>query len=604
MMHWFKKPNKVIFAPMVLALAFVIACGSAAPAADQPAAPAAQQDAPAVKDAAPAAGKDDTAAMAAPTAVPGAVTAPGEVMKPEGTINVGLKEMGPFFIHPSVMTNPQIFVQSTAPIGEGLLWQDLDRNPQGLLAKSWSISEDFLTWTFILNEGVQFHKGYGEMTAEDVVYSMQGFATSKHPRGGQLESFWADRPGSSTPDDYTVVVNSGEPVVDLIAIGWHQTPGGASTFIVSKKQSEEIGVDAAKVDIAATGPWEIVETKTAEFWRMEAVEDHWRQTPAFAELIFWEIPEESSRIAGFQTGQLDTFLMSFDTIPLVESVEGAKLVSVPDAVGMNLRIYGNWYPIEGVEPRPGYDPELPWVSATSDVNTAEWAKAVKVRMALLTAIDRDGLVETILSGRGHTQIPLHGYNNFMHLLEGRDWPAFDPDAAKALLAEAGYPDGFKITLTPSIRGAAAEVEGCEIIAQMWNDIGLDVNFQRIPYGTLRPQLVARTYQGATCHAGSPLSTPARGYGSYLSRNPFNRGLEHPYQEDLMLRAQKEVDPVKRNQLEKDVGIFLLDNALTDLRYYTMDAVWPVGPRIEPWLSGVKTTDVRQINGYEFMQHRK
>jgi len=274
--------------------------------------------------------------------------------KPMGTLNVGLKEMGPFFVHPEVMKNPQIFVQSTAPIGEGLLWQDLERNAQPLLADSWEISEDFLTWTWKLHEGVQFHKGYGEMTAEDVVYSMRGFVKSKHPRAGQIGKFWEAREGSSTPDKYTIVVHTGEPVVDLIAVGWHQTPGGASSFIVSKKQSDEIGVEAASKNIAATGPWEIVESRTGETWRMRAVQDHWRQTPAFEELMVWEIPEESSRIAGFQTGQLDTFLMSFDTIPLVEKVKGASLVSVPDAVGMNLRIYGNWYPIEGVEPRPGY----------------------------------------------------------------------------------------------------------------------------------------------------------------------------------------------------------------------------------------------------------
>ena len=72
----------------------------------------------------------------------------------------------------------------------------------------------------------------------------------------------------------------------------------------------------------------------------------------------------------------------------------------------------------------------------------------------------------------------------------------------------------------------------------------------------------------------------------------------------MIEAQAAVDPVKRRALEKESGIFLLDNALTDLTYYTMDAVCPVGPRIEPWGEFVKTTDVRQINGYEFMQHRK
>ena len=576
-----------------LALAFILACGSAAPAE-----PAPEQPAPAQPD-------TPKEAPAAPTAVPQSTTVPPAAMvQPEGAINVGLKEMGPFFLHPSTLGNPQIFVHSTAPIGEGLLMQDLERNVLSMLADTWSLSDDFLTWTFKLHEGVQFHKGYGEMTSEDVVWSMQQWGLSKHPRAGQLAVFWEDRPGSETPDRYTVKVNTGKPVVAIIAERWHMVPGGGSTFVASKKQTEEMGVEAASEQIAATGPWEIVDHRTGEFWKMEAVPDHWRQTPNFAELVYWEIPEESSRLAGFQTGQLDTFLMSFDSIPLVESVPGARVMSVPNAILMRMRIYGNWYPIPGVEPRPGYDPELPWVSASPDFNSPEWAQARKVRRALLTAIDREALVETILSGHGHIRIPLAGYTDYLHLLEGRDWPEYNPERAKEMLAEAGYPDGFEITLTPSIRGAPAEVESCEVIAQMFNDIGLDVNFQRIPYGTLRPQLVGRTYQGYTCHAGSPIPTPAGGYGSYLSANPFNRGIEHPWLEEKMIAAQAEVDPVKRNNLEQEIGIFLLDNALTDLIYYTMDAVWPVGPRLEEWTEHVKTTDVRQINGYEFIQHRK
>ena len=188
-------------------------------------------------------------------------------------------------------------------------------------------------------------------------------------------------------------------------------------------------------------------------------------------------------------------------------------------------------------------------------------------------------------------------------MDGRDWE-FNPDRAREMLEEAGYPDGFSITLTPSLRGAPAEVEGCEAISQMWGDIGLDVNFQRVPYGTLRPQLVGRTYQGATCHAGSPLPTPATGFGSYLSANPFNRGLEHAWLEAKMIEAQKAVDPAEREVLEREIGQFLFDNALTDINYYTIDAVWPVGPRIEPWTEYVRTTDVRQINGYEYIRHRQ
>ncbi|PKB79515.1 MAG: hypothetical protein BZY88_12905 [SAR202 cluster bacterium Io17-Chloro-G9] len=602
--RWLLTPKAMIFIPLALALAIMVACGGTG--AEQEAAD--QGSAPESPTSAPASAVENTAVPAqpgasttvAPVSTPEAASV-GDV-QPVGTLNVGLKEMGPFFLHPSTLGNPQIFVQGTAPIGEGLFQEDINHEVSGMLAESWSISEDFLTWTIKLNKGIQLHKGFGELTSEDVQWTMRQWGESKHPRAGQLASFWEDRPGSSTPDPYTVVVHTGEPFVKVIAQRWHMVPGGASTFIASKKQTDDLGVEAASEDMAATGPWEIQEHRTGEFWRMAAVRDHWRQTPAFDELIFWEIPEESSRIAGFQTGELDTFLMSMDTIPLVQEVVGAEVMSIPNAIEMRLRFYGNWYPIEGVEPRPGYDPELPWVSASPDVDSPEWAEARKVRQALVAAIDRDGLVETILSGYGHTRTVQGMYSGFEHYLDGRTLE-FNPERATELLNEAGYPDGFSITLTPSLRGAPAEVESCEIIAQMWNDIGIDVNFQRIPYGTLRPQLVARTYQGATCHAGSPAPTPAQGYGSYLSKNPFNRGLEHPWQEAKMLEAMAEVNPAAREALEREIGAFLFDNALTDINYYTIDTVWPIGPRISPWLEKVRTSDVRQINGYEYIQHR-
>ena len=594
---------------VLMSLALMVACGTAAPEQSAPAAkaeapkaaaPAAKAEAP--KAAAPAA-KAEAPKSAAPTAVPQAAAELPTGHVPEGRLRVGLKEMGPFILHPSTLGNPQIFVQGTAPIGEGLLMQNMDREVVGLLAESWSISDDFLTWTFKLNKGVQFHGGYGEMTAEDVIWSMQQWGLSKHPRAGQLAKFWEPREGTHAPDPYTVVVNSGDPVVAEVAQRWHSTPGGASTFIAPKKQTDELGVDEAAVQMSATGPWDLVDSRTGEFWLMEAVEDHWRQTPYWAELEFKEIPEESSRIAGFQTGQLDTFLMSFDNIPLLEQVEGAKTLGIPNAVGQNLRIYGQWYPMEGVEPRPGYDPALPWVSGNADVTSEEWIKAADVRRALVMAIDRQALVDTVLRGHGNIDTPIHMYDGFEYLLEGRDWE-YNPETAKQLIADAGFPEGFSITLTPSIRGAPAETEGCEIIAQFWDDIGLDVKFQNIPYGTLRPQLVARTYQGATCHAGSPLPTPAAGYGSYMSANPFNRGIEHPWSEAKMLEANATIDSDKRHAIEAEIGQWLFDHAMTDIRYYTIDAVWPVGPRLEPWGEHVKTTDMRQINGYEYIQHRK
>ena len=614
-MSWFRISRQSLI-PLVIVsslLTLVIACGTAGETetpAPQPAAteqqPAATAEQPAQPDQQPStADQQPTQQSAAPTAMPQATRsdiAAGPV-EPTGALNTGLKEMGPFFLHPSTLGNPQIFVHGTAPIGEGLLQEDANRDVLGLLAESWEISDDFLTWTFKLNPGIQFHKGYGEMTAEDVVWSMQQWGLSKHPRAGQLEKFWMDREGSEIVDDHTLKVNTGEPLVHVIAQRWLMTPGGASTFIASKKQTEELGVEEASTQIAATGPWEIIDHRTGEFWQMQAVRDHWRHTPEFAEFFMWEIPEEASRVAGFQTGNLDTFLMGYDSIPSVLEVEGAQLMKVPNAIVQSIRIYGNWYPVEGVEPRPGYDPDLPWVSASDDINSPEWDRARKVRQALMAAIDRQALVDEILSGNGNTDTPIHSYSGFEHYLDGRDWE-FDRDRAIQLLEEAGYPDGFSITLTPALRGAPQEAESCEAISQMWNDIGLDVGFQRVPYGTLRPTLVGRTYQGATCHAGGPLPTPANGFGSYLTENPFNRGLEHAYSDDLMRRSMSEVDPDARELMERELGQFLFDHALTDLTYYNIDAIWPVGPRITPWTDHVRRSDVRQINGYEYIKHRK
>ena len=82
-----------------------------------------------------------------------------------------------------------------------------------MLAKSWEVSEDALTWTFYLNEGVQFHKGYGELTADDVIWSFDEFANSSiHPRASNIRGVWSNPDGHvRAVDKYTVEVNTGTP---------------------------------------------------------------------------------------------------------------------------------------------------------------------------------------------------------------------------------------------------------------------------------------------------------------------------------------------------------------------------------------------------------
>ena len=608
MNHWLKNPKIMILGPLALLLAAILACGSSATATPRPAAPTTAPGAPAPTAMAPTAVPSGGAtAVPAPTAAPTA--APAVMVKPSGTINVGQKELGPYFGSPKLSGNPQIFLNNAAPVTETLGMYDFDSNKVvPMLAESWDISADGTTWTYHIRKGVQFHKGFGEMTVADVVFSFEQIRDSeKHARASNARKiFFADDGNQTTPDDYTWVVNSGVAFSDIPILELLATPRATMAWIVSKKQFEQDGQEEANRNTAATGPWEIKEWRTGEFWRMAAVENHWRQTPTFAELVEWEIPEESARVAGFKTGNLDTFVMALDSITEIEKVEGAMLLQVPNAGQAGLNIYGQTYlPARdgGGKPWPNYNTDLPWVSPNSDVNSAEWETARKVREALSISIDRQTIVDELLLGFGHP-------------LALRDWggpdearlPArmvwdFDPEKAKRLLADAGYPNGFKLTLSPALRGAPSEVEACEAIAQYWDDIGLDVTFQNIPYGTLRPTFVARTYEGISCHSVSIRLAPVQGYANYLNDSVFSYGTEHPFLEEKIPIIQTTTDRVKREALELEVADFMFDNIFGETGLYVFDNIWPIGPKLRTWEGFIKQGDLRQINGYEYMKPR-
>lgn len=581
-----------------LLLLVVVACG--APAA--PATPAPATDPVSV----PAAGETPQptpVAEATPTPAPAAAAT-----VPTGTLNAGHRELGAFVGHPQLSASPALF-PITASVGEGLVTSYSDKEIVPLLLESWSVSEDKLTWTFNLRQGIQFHKGYGELTAEDLVWSYEQWALSElHPRAGVIKQFWQHPQGNvEIPDPYTVRVHTGEPWSEVPVFDFAGSPRGGGSYIASKRQSDEMGMDAANPVIASTGSWEIVGSQTAQYWRLRAVEDHWRQTPHFAEMVFWEIPEESSRIAGFQTGQLDTMPIAFDSIALVESVPGARLMQVPGEGEMALNFYGQYYVgIGSPEQQAGYDPSLPWVSSDPDPNSQAWREARMVREALSIAIDRDTIIDTLLHGYGEPAV-MWDWGGFEHLLEPHMRWEFDPDRAVQLLAEAGYPDGFAITVSP-VALRPGEVAVCEAIASMWRDIGLNPREQVIPYSTLRPQLVARNYHGVTCHASFMNMSPVQGWAGYLSRSVhgavWNRGVEHPWLDEMVAKAQSAADPAERMALELEVGHFMFNNVLGGIGIYNYDALWPVSPRIEEWHDGVKHMDLRIINGYEYIQPRQ
>ncbi|MCH8988357.1 MAG: ABC transporter substrate-binding protein [Chloroflexi bacterium] len=539
-----------------------------------------------------------------PTAAVQATKAPAPAVKFSGTINYGVKETGVFEGHPRFISSPRYqYMALTA--GESMVTIMEDFSPAPFLAVSWSISDDFLVWTWKIRDDVEFHKGYGLLTIDDVLYSFKEYHDGAlNARAGIIGDYWVGNKGGSQTviDDFTVEVNTGEPWIPARAFEFMRGLGGLSTSIVSKKQSEELTPEVASKDIAMTGPWEIDDFSSGEFWRFKAVQDHWRQTPFFEEFVLWTIPEESARVAGFQTGNLDTFQMSFDTLPTVDAVPGSKVVAWANAGQAGLNIYGQTYGTDkDGNPYEALDCSNAWVSCDEDPDSVEWANAVKVKRAMSIAIDRQTIVDTLLSGFGN-------------VLYMRDWMGheakadprwvflYDPEAAKQLLVEAGYPNGFTITLTPAIRGAPAEVEACEAVAQYWEDIGISVKIQNVPYATIRPSLITRQYQGVTCHTVGARLNPIIGASNYVKQSTFSYGTEHPWMEEHISAALLQVDPVKLEAQTKEIYGWMYDNVMA-FALYAFDGLWPIGPALDPEWTPYGFSEVRTPSGFEYIKHR-
>ena len=603
---------------MIMALALVVACGEAA--------------------------TEEPTTIPTATAVPQpeATEVPETSMAdgPEGVLNYAVKETGVFEGHPRFMSSPRV-QYSAVSFGESMVAIQDDLSPGPLLASEWDISDNGQIWTFTVRDDVMFHpkcgasgaESCGNFTIHDVLWNYKEWHEgSLNARAGIIGDFWVGNAGGSQNviDDYTVEIDTGEPWLRERAFEFMRHLGGVSTTLVSMQQTRDIferagnnwddrysepgvateayeaAAKEASKNISATGPWEIQgPTNSDTVWEFTAVEGHWRQTPYFANFNMRSIPEEATRVAAFQTGELDIMEMAFDSLDAVQAVEGTEIVAWPFAGQAGLNIYGQTYGVdkEG-EPYEHYDCTNAWVSCDEDPTSQEWQDAVKVKKAMAIAIDRESIVDNLLSGFGDV-LYMRDWMGHEAKADPRWVHEYDPDMARQLLEEAGYGPGneFSITLVPAIRGAPAEVEACEAVAGYWEEVGIGVDLQRIPYATIRPELITRTFQGATCHTVSQRLTPAIGASNYVAKSTFSYGTEHPWMEENITDLLGETNPDLVAEKERNVYGWFYDNVMA-FALYAHDGVWPVGVRLDPDWTPIDFSEVRSPSGFEYIKHRQ
>ena len=609
----------LIYGLAIVALLVAISCGAseeAAPAATEapqatamPQATAAPQPTAAPQQAATA------APTAAPTTAPAATEAPSgaapAMAAPEGTLNIAFKELFAFGNAPR-LTESAVLVFVGSASGEPLIKLNIDREMVPQLATEWTVDDSGSVWTIKLRDDVEFHQDWGMMTADDVIFTMNEYTADDSITSwlGTLQRLFAAEGGGPTKvDDHTVSVDTVTPQFDFLYT--LVLPELIQT--VSKKNYEAEGQDVATHQGIGTGPWEFVESSTREYWRFSAVEDHYRKTPHFAELVLWDIPEEATRVANFETGQLDSFLMSFDSKPRLDSIPGIRYMSVPNGSTAHIGLHPNHYVGMGepdfAERRPGAagcldEGSCPWVSPNPDINSPEWDRARKVREAMLISIDRQEIVDTLLSGEGAPQSLWAWENRQAELLpEYREWE-FNPDRARALLEETGYGDGFDIEVTASIRGVAAEAESCEAVAEYWEDIGIRTNINRVPYLSIGPRIQAREYVGLSCHGTGGRIDPATIYSViYSSESGWSGGFDHPIMDELLDQMFAIGDDEGHWRIMNEMAAFIYENAL-DSGFYSVNVLWPLSDRVESWRDDLQQGDTRSLGSYEFTKHRE
>ena len=492
-----------------------------------------------------------------PTPVPVATVAPAVVEQSvEPLLTVAIST--PFVESNQPWTINASRLVPLRPMFEHLL--DVDRRTGEtvpMLAEKWEMSSDGTEWTFGLRDNVQFHSGYGEFNAEDVFYSMEMLNQEATP--GNLASYWRDILRGVEPlDERTVGFFLTRPEPELA----YQLSAARRMVMLSGAQWTQEGPDSIEKRPAGTGSYQYLERNSGEEIRFERVKDHWRRSPQFDQLRIIHVPEEATRLAVLLTGEGQIVELGRESIDQAVGRGMTRISSRLPAKSI-ARFMGGQY---NSSPEK-LDPSVPWLD-------------VRVRRAINLAIDRDLLNEIFYGGRAEP-MPVSGFHPS---LPGWDpsWQPYpyDPESAKALLAEAGYADGFgfEMDLIGSFAQTRELLDIGEIMAEMLADVGIKPELVQQEYSALRPRIVGKQMHGALWPLPSayrPLPDHIR-FFNYSGGEGLLFAYEHPEIDKLYNLLSQNIEPGRRQAILRNLGNHKYQN-YADIPLFWLKAEVGVNP---------------------------
>lgn len=432
------------------------------------------------------------------------------------------------------------------------------------LAERWGPVDD-VTWEFKLREA-EFHDGT-PLTAEDVIHSLErtGAITSPAP----FTTYTKAITGMEAVDDRTLRFTTAAPY-PLLPLDLSRV------LIMSKESAEEHGTDDMNrgEGVIGTGPYEFVSFTPDEELVMRRNEDYWGETPVWENVEIRVIADDAARTSALLSGAVD----AIENVPTPDIERMRAEPDINFASGKSQRFVflfldsGRDQP-PGVLGNDGEPlPENPLADA-------------RVRQAVNLAIAREAIAERVMMGLAYpsNNIVFDGGEGFLPALEN---PPYDPEKAKALLAEAGYPEGFRITIASPNNRMINDEKVVQAVAQMLTRIGIRTEVDAMPFSVIASRGqegefgVSMMSWGSTTEASTPIrqliacKDPQKGWGAVNWGNYCNEELDA-----LLGEALATVDePARRALLEKAVGIAMDDVAIVPL--YFQGSTWATRKGIE------------------------
>ncbi|NOV04783.1 ABC transporter substrate-binding protein [Paenibacillus planticolens] len=416
---------------------------------------------------------------------------------------------------------------------DGLTKWGTDYQPAPALATDWKPADDGMSWTFNLRKDVKWSDGQ-PFSADDVAYTFNEIVLKKELGASNSSNF--------VDVDKVVVVNPNQVQI-MLKKPWSSLPNYLAWYAKILPKHIFEGQDPWKLTSfnkekpVGTGPFKFVKYSAGQFVELERNPDYFGGGAKFTKIIFNIIPDSNTQIAQLLSGTLS--MINVTDPNLMEKLKSNSNLNV------NELIDNNYY----------------WVALDQ---SQERFRDVKVRQALLYAIDRESIIKGVLKGYGSVATgPIAPIQEKYYNKNVKTY-GFDPEKAKALLKEAGYApnaegfmqkDGKVLEIDMPAGQYGVLVQASQLVQQYWQKIGVKVNLQVIDWNTYVQKVVSnRQYDATVCWWRAPVDPDVLAYYHSNSAGKGNNipGYKNPALDQLLEAGRKAKTTEERVKIYNDV----------------------------------------------------